>query len=281
MAAEVKARLESEGHQSIFLDFDPADGIPAGRDWERELYQRIRSCRAMIVLCSRHSMASRWCFMEITHARALGKPLFAVRIEDCELDGVLTDHQVVDLTVDRETGFRRLFAGILAAGLDPADSFDWDGTRPPYPGLMAFQEEDAAVFFGRDEEVGQGLDLLNRVHRLDERLLVMILGASGTGKSSLLRAGILPQLAATPVGGSLSIPFARARTRPESLVQSSAVHSPELATSFPRSKSSSRCTIRCETRRLRPRRAKTTTPSPTSAPSYVAEAGVRTPRSYS
>lgn len=198
MAAEVKARLESEGHQSIFLDFDPADGIPAGRDWERELYQRIRSCRAMIVLCSRHSMASRWCFMEITHARALGKPLFAVRIEDCELDGVLTDHQVVDLTVDRETGFRRLFAGILAAGLDPADSFDWDGTRPPYPGLMAFQEEDAAVFFGRDEEVGQGLDLLNRVHRLDERLLVMILGASGTGKSSLLRAGILPQLRRDP-----------------------------------------------------------------------------------
>ncbi len=73
---------------------------------------------------------------------------------------------------------------------------------------MAFQEEDAAVFFGRDEEVGQGLDLLNRVHRLDERLLVMILGASGTGKSSLLTPASCRSSAATPVGGSLSIPFA-------------------------------------------------------------------------
>lgn len=194
IAADIKRRLEAQGHRSIFLDFDPEDGIPAGRDWEQELYHRIRASRAVIVLCSRHSMASRWCFMEITHARALGKHLFPVKIEDCDLDGVLTDRQVIDLTTDPEPAYERLWRGILAAGLDPADAFDWDGSRPPYPGLLAFQESDAAVFFGRDDEIGDGLDLLNKVHRLGETGLVMVLGASGTGKSSLVRAGLLPRL---------------------------------------------------------------------------------------
>lgn len=193
-AAELRERLAGQGHRSVFLDFDPEDGIPAGRDWEQELYHRVRASRAVIVLCSRHSMASRWCFMEITHARALGKHLFPVKIEDCDIDGVLTDRQVIDLTADKEQAYTRLFRGILAAGLDPADAFDWDGSRPPYPGLLAFQEDDAAVFFGRDDEIGEGLDLLNKVHRLGETGLVMVLGASGSGKSSLVRAGLVPRL---------------------------------------------------------------------------------------
>jgi TIR domain len=61
VAKSLKDYLEVNGHRSLFLDFDPADGIPAGRDWERELYQQIRACQAMIVICSRDSMASRWC----------------------------------------------------------------------------------------------------------------------------------------------------------------------------------------------------------------------------
>ena len=193
-AAELKARLADQGHRSVFLDFDPEDGIPAGRDWEQELYHRVRASRAVIVLCSRASMASRWCFMEITHARALGKHLFPVKVEDCDVDAVLTDRQVIDLTADKEKAYARLWRGILAAGLDPADAFDWDGSRPPYPGLLAFQEEDAAIFFGRDDEIGDGLDLLNKAHRLGETGLVMVLGASGSGKSSLARAGLLPRL---------------------------------------------------------------------------------------
>jgi hypothetical protein len=40
--AAMQQWLQAEGHQSIFLDFDPADGIPAGVSWEQELYQRLR-----------------------------------------------------------------------------------------------------------------------------------------------------------------------------------------------------------------------------------------------
>ncbi|MCB1868285.1 MAG: toll/interleukin-1 receptor domain-containing protein, partial [Gammaproteobacteria bacterium] len=149
---ETAARLRQQGYQSLFLDFDPADGIPAGRNWEREIYTRLRGCGAVILLCSEHSMASDWCFAEVTHARALGKQLFPVIISPCELRPILRDTQVIDLTIDRETGFQRLWQGMRSAGLDPADTFDWDINRPPYPGLTPFMEKDAAVYFGREED---------------------------------------------------------------------------------------------------------------------------------
>ena len=81
-ARELRDRLLAHGFSSegsLFLDFDGSHGIKAGQDWEQALYRNVRACRAVIVLCSRASMASRWCFMEITHARALGKHLFPVR----------------------------------------------------------------------------------------------------------------------------------------------------------------------------------------------------------
>jgi hypothetical protein len=49
VAAELQRLLQQQGHRSIFLDFDPANGIPAGRDWERELYTQLRACQALIV----------------------------------------------------------------------------------------------------------------------------------------------------------------------------------------------------------------------------------------
>ncbi|HEX2367995.1 MAG TPA: TIR domain-containing protein [Acidimicrobiia bacterium] len=194
IATEIRLWLRSKGHSSVFLDFDPEDGIPAGRNWEQELYQQLRSCRAVIALCSEHSMASKWCFAEITQARSLGKSLLPVRIDGCVIDGVIGDHQIVDMTIDKAEAYKRLWNGLLAAGADPAGIFDWDSSRPPYPGLLSFQEKDAAVFFGRDEEIGTGLDSLNKVRRLRSAGLVMVLGASGSGKSSLVRAGLVPRL---------------------------------------------------------------------------------------
>jgi WD40 repeat protein len=193
-AGELKARLSTQGHRSVFLDFDPEDGIPAGRDWERELYSRLRGCQAVIVLCSEYSMASRWCFAEIAFARSLGKALLPLKIGECTIPVAFKDVQSVDLRADPEAGYRRLWAGLRQAGLDPAAMFDWDGSRPPYPGLMVFQEQDAAIYFGRGAENQATIEKLNRMQRLGDGQLAMILGASGSGKSSLLRAGVLPRL---------------------------------------------------------------------------------------
>ena len=60
------------------------------------------------------------------------------------------------------------------------------GTNP-YKGLRAFSEADAAVFFGRAHVVDE-LDAL-----IDTERLVTVVGASGSGKSSVLRAGLVPR----------------------------------------------------------------------------------------
>jgi hypothetical protein len=190
-AAAMQQWLQDHGHQPIFLDFDPADGIPAGVSWEQELYQRLRGCRAVIALLSENWLQSRWCFTEVMQARALGKPVFPVRVAACDSSGVLPDVQHIDLTADPTEGYRRLEQGLKRMGLEP---FNWDPSRPPYPGLLAFQEQDAAIFFGREDEISDGLDALNRLRRLGGPRLILFLGASGSGKSSLVRAGLLPRL---------------------------------------------------------------------------------------
>ncbi|MGW1375188.1 nSTAND1 domain-containing NTPase [Streptomyces sp. NPDC002446] len=63
-----------------------------------------------------------------------------------------------------------------------------DDTDPPYRGLARFEPGDAELFFGRDEMVSQ-LAELARGHRVSA-----LVGASGSGKSSLLRAGLIPRL---------------------------------------------------------------------------------------
>ncbi|MBP2472450.1 WD40 repeat protein/transcriptional regulator with XRE-family HTH domain [Crossiella equi] len=60
--------------------------------------------------------------------------------------------------------------------------------KAPYVGLAAFQAEDAERFFGRSEFVG------TLVRRISAQRFVALFGASGVGKSSVLRAGLSPRL---------------------------------------------------------------------------------------
>ena len=58
----------------------------------------------------------------------------------------------------------------------------------PYRGLLYFREEDAPFFFGRAEAVTQ------LVRAVGQHSLVAVVGASGSGKSSVVRAGLAPVL---------------------------------------------------------------------------------------
>jgi formylglycine-generating enzyme required for sulfatase activity len=73
----------------------------------------------------------------------------------------------------------------------PARSEIFVTTRPkyPYPGLRPFEAEEWSIFFGRERMIDEVIE------RLAEHRLVLIHGASGAGKSSLVRAGVLPKLA--------------------------------------------------------------------------------------
>ena len=161
----ISQRLQAAGHKCVFVDYDPELGIAAGKNWEQQLYREVRACHVMIILCSEASMASHWCFAEVTHAKSLGKPVLPVLVERCDVHPILRFQQYIDWTnkADEEIAWKRLERGLHEAGLEAGGSFDWDGPRKPFPGLLSFEAEDAPVFFGRDSEILEGRELLTPV----------------------------------------------------------------------------------------------------------------------
>ncbi len=82
-----------------------------------------------------------------------------------------------------------------------ADSFTLStDLRNPFKGLRAFHEADAAVFHGRSRLVGRLLEVLKRPGPAGG--LVAVVGPSGSGKSSVVRAGLVPALRAGAIPGS-------------------------------------------------------------------------------
>ncbi len=219
--------LVSEGWSDLFLDLDPDRGIAAGERWERALNEAARRCEAVIFLISKAWLGSRWCTNELTLARRLNKRLFGVLVEEGLTIGdlphdVTSTWQLVNLATGRDhqqfritlpitgveehvtyshEGLARLKAGLQRAGLH-ASYFNWppetDPKRAPYRGLRPLEADDAGIFFGREAPVIEAIDRLRGLTEAAPPRLMVVLGASGAGKSSFLRAGLLPRLARDP-----------------------------------------------------------------------------------
>jgi WD40 repeat protein len=71
-----------------------------------------------------------------------------------------------------------------------------DESSAPYKGLIAFDQEDAGIFFGRETLTTE------LVNYLQKHQFLAVVGASGSGKSSLVRAGLLPILNGTNSAGA-------------------------------------------------------------------------------
>ena len=61
--------------------------------------------------------------------------------------------------------------------------------KNPYPGIRSFEIFESELFFGREKQTGVLLNILKETH------FITITGASGSGKSSLVKAGLIPALA--------------------------------------------------------------------------------------
>ncbi|WP_158886823.1 serine protease [Amycolatopsis anabasis] len=96
---------------------------------------------------------------------------------------------VVGMTVAADRGLLAATAYLIpiedVLGIDP------ELLPNPYRGLKYFDERHAAFFYGRED------DIVRLVDAVERRPLVAVLGDSGTGKSSLVRAGLLPRLRAS------------------------------------------------------------------------------------
>ena len=193
-AIQLRDWLVANGWNDIFLDLDPERGIAAGERWREALQKAAQRCEAVLALISPAWLASAWCRPELNTAQLMGKKIVVLLIgsKPSEIPGDLKDAQYVDLINDPDA-YTRLKVGLKRAGLDPS-SFPFEEGRRPYPGFPPFEEEDAAIFFGRDAQIVRGLDELRRLARTGVERMLVILGASGCGKSSFLRAGLWPRL---------------------------------------------------------------------------------------
>jgi WD40 repeat protein len=224
--------LVARGWDDLFLDIDPQRGLVSGQRWLDRLQASAQRCKAVLFVLSRAWLESRYCTAEFWEARKQERPLFAVVIDDtavaevpAEMRGVwqlafLTrgshfeifsvkpppGYNPTEVRFSKE-GLESLRLGLVAAGLTSFDtaSFPWpargfeheaDGTTPrrPYRGLKPVDVPDAGVFFGRDADLVRARDHLADLRDRGGRCLVVLLGASGSGKSSFLRAGLLPRL---------------------------------------------------------------------------------------
>lgn len=90
-----------------------------------------------------------------------------------------------------------LSAGSFARASNPnievAETIDWPRGQSPFPGLRSFTKADAPIFFGREHETDE------LVKRVAENRFVATVGASGSGKSSLVGAGLLSRLQANAI----------------------------------------------------------------------------------
>lgn len=208
----------------IFLDLDPERGIAAGQKWQQAFADAATRCEAVLFIVSADWLASTWCQDEYQVSNKYNKKLFALVIDESPLErlpgGLTAQWQIVRLKGEPAERFIavhpltqqqwpvhiakaalvQLKSGLLKAGLGP-ESFELQpddnglfGWRLPYRGLEAMEPEDAAVFFGRSADLVRGMDALRGLATRNPPRVGVILGASGAGKSSFLRAGLWPRL---------------------------------------------------------------------------------------
>jgi formylglycine-generating enzyme required for sulfatase activity len=196
VASDIRSWLAKLEFEQVFLDFDDDTGIVIGEDWEKRLYTEIARCHAVILVLTPNWLASKWCFAELTQARALGKVLLPLICEPLGEHKVLPQVQAADLIDWRNAqGLARIEQRLNAITDELARGFPLPANRPPYPGIHAFEMDDAAIFFGRDDETRSVIEKLEARRVQGGTPMILIIGASGAGKSSLLKAGVLPQLA--------------------------------------------------------------------------------------
>ena len=180
----------------------PALGLPStrviseeyfgpGHSRVEELAHAVAASRFTIVVLSPAFLADKWAAFGQHLAAHLGieerrDHLIPALLHPCELPLDLAFRVPLDYTreSDWESETARLRAEIGRTPPEPPT----EQVRCPYPGLTPYTQSQAELFFGRDAEIHE---LLRRVLHLH---LAIVIGPSGSGKSSLVFAGLLPEL---------------------------------------------------------------------------------------
>lgn len=226
IVTEVSRILDSL-HQLIYAIFAPEDheiaerlsqdmahaGVtiwyPKGNQLSKDLFQEreaMRQASSALLLASPTAFSSRVVRTQTELAEVYQRPLQVVwvRGEDGEASGRWQEEAVLDARAERyEMAIERLLTRFTQQiDVDPSleeSPQPVNEPRNPYKGLQSFKAADTRDFFGREALIDELAAAVEQVvvqekkGQPNERLLA-VLGASGAGKSSVVQAGLLPNL---------------------------------------------------------------------------------------
>ena len=188
------------------------------------LQEAIRASQVILVIVSPDARSSRHVQEALQLAKIYQRPVYAVWIKGEDWQECFPrDDSELFTTIDARRGYdpfqldeivTTLKRAKLATSKDRVSSATLNDApkrvtepRNPYKGLRAFRREDAQDFFGRDiliDELTSTLEasLLTEKKRSQGARLLAVVGPSGSGKSSIVMAGLLPRLQSGRLQGS-------------------------------------------------------------------------------
>src|SRR6266487_946165 len=215
-AMRLQADLQERG---ILVSSDHLVYVP-GATQQDTLRQVVRDAQMVLVVVSPHSRSSRTIKERLRIAGMYQRHLVFVWAAGNDVASVLPETwgrtAMIDLVDARETRYTAALDEIIAflkaetpIGTPEESTLPAPPGEPrnPYKGLRAFTRDDAADFFGRDALVVQLAETIERFLSAEKptapasRLLAVI-GPSGSGKSSVVMAGLLPGLQKSALPGS-------------------------------------------------------------------------------
>jgi len=194
VVGEVAHKLANGGFKEVFLD---GWNLLKGMRRRPMLEKALSSSKAVAIFAGPGEMGS-WQQREVDIAlnlqsKSANLPVIPVLLRGCEPPlGFLRQLTWVDLrtqTLDR--GIAILIKAATGKAPDPDLQKHYDFVRAsicPYRGLLHFREEDAPFFWGRQAAI-EGL-----VEGVKHHPFLALVGTSGSGKPSVLRAGLVPSL---------------------------------------------------------------------------------------
>lgn len=170
-------------------------------DWQEELAAGVRTSSACAVFIGPTGIGS-WEDLEyqlatdrMAKARSFCVflvllPSLAEPFDTSTLPPFLSLRTWIDLRkgLDDTRAFQSLLHAIKGLPLGPERAIEPRNDVCPYRGLQIFDEQHAEFFFGRDS------DIQRLVEKLKSTRFIAVLGPSGSGKSSLVRAGLIPAI---------------------------------------------------------------------------------------
>jgi len=215
---EVVTRLyEDLQRLGVTLWIDHRDILPGSPDWEDVIRTALRSASGVLLVVTPHILSSPYVKDELDIARAYQRPVYPLWIDGTEwIDCVPLGWGRIQYIDARGQRYEKALTQLVqleqkqpsasASQSQPAPQESILAPRNPYKGLHFFTSTDAGDFFGREQVV---TDLIDEVKNAlgknpagsDARLLAVI-GPSGSGKSSVVLAGLLPRLQQDALPGS-------------------------------------------------------------------------------